>query len=119
MADVDNPTTHVEDQNLSEPRVQPVSPQNEGIDPLTESDTMYPAEDTKTVSEERTQATNNADHPTSSYEASQQAQTPAQDTTLADQEARNAQANTASTTPSDSAPTDGSGSANAGNAQQS
>lgn len=51
MADVDHPKTHVEDQNLTEPRVQPESPQREGIDPLTESDTMYPNHDTKAESE--------------------------------------------------------------------
>lgn len=51
MADVDHPKTHVEDQvekgDVTLPRKQPLSPQHEGIDPLTESDTMYPAENTK------------------------------------------------------------------------
>lgn len=47
MADRENPKTHVEDQDLKAPRKQPLSPQHEGIDPLTESDTMYPATDTK------------------------------------------------------------------------
>lgn len=51
MADADHPKTHVEDQDLSEPRVQPESPHREGIDPLTEGDTMYPKEDTKAESE--------------------------------------------------------------------
>jgi hypothetical protein len=51
MADVDHPKTHVEDQDLEAPRKQPESPQHEGIDPLTESDTMYPAENTKDLSE--------------------------------------------------------------------
>lgn len=47
MADVDHPKTHVEDQDIDLPRKQPESPQREGIDPLTESDTMYPAENVK------------------------------------------------------------------------
>ena len=47
MADVDHPKTHVEDQDIDLPRKQPESPQREGIDPLTESDTMYPREDVK------------------------------------------------------------------------
>lgn len=48
MADVDHPKTHVEEQvkngDVELPRKQPESPKHEGIDPLTESDTMYPAE---------------------------------------------------------------------------
>lgn len=44
MADVDHPKTHVEDQDVDLPRKQPESPKHEGIDPLTESDTLYPAE---------------------------------------------------------------------------
>lgn len=55
MADVDHPKTHVEDQaakgEVDLPRKQPESPHHEGIDPLTESDTMYPAEDTKGATE--------------------------------------------------------------------
>lgn len=51
MADRDHPKTHVEDQKLKKVREQPLSPQNEGIDPLTESDTMYPAENVKEASE--------------------------------------------------------------------
>lgn len=52
MADVDHPKTHVEDDKDAKlPRKQPESPHHEGIDPLTESDTMYPAEDTKGASE--------------------------------------------------------------------
>lgn len=48
MADVDHPKTHIEDQEDADlPRVQPESPKREGIDPLTESDTMYPREDVK------------------------------------------------------------------------
>lgn len=48
MADIDHPKTHVEDQKDVElPRKQPLSPQNEGIDPLTESDTLYPRHDDK------------------------------------------------------------------------
>lgn len=52
MADVDHPKTHVENDDSAElPRTQPLSPQHEGIDPLTESDTLYPREDTKAESE--------------------------------------------------------------------
>lgn len=59
MADVDNPKTHVEnDSDAKLPRVQPESPRRtgnerfvEGIDPLTEGDTMYPSSDTKSDSE--------------------------------------------------------------------
>lgn len=51
MADINHPKTHVEDQELDSLRRQPLSPQHEGIDPLTESDTMLPREDTKTESE--------------------------------------------------------------------
>jgi hypothetical protein len=55
MADVDNPKTHIEDQvekgEVELPRTQPESPKHEGIDPLTESDTMYPAEETRSDSE--------------------------------------------------------------------
>lgn len=52
MADVDNPKTHVEnDPDAELPRQQPESPKHEGIDPLTEGDTMYPSEDTKSDSE--------------------------------------------------------------------
>lgn len=42
MADREHPKTHVEDQDLKGLRKQPLSPQHEGIDPLTESDTMLP-----------------------------------------------------------------------------
>lgn len=51
MADRDHPKTHVEDQDLKKPRKQPLSPQREGIDPLTESDTMYSAENVKADAE--------------------------------------------------------------------
>lgn len=47
MADRAHPKTHVEDQDIDGLRKQPLSPRNEGIDPLTESDTMLPREDTK------------------------------------------------------------------------
>lgn len=51
MADIDHPKTHVEDdKDVKLPRKQPESPKHEGIDPLTESDTMYPAENTKSES---------------------------------------------------------------------
>lgn len=46
MADREHPKTHVEDQDLKKPRTQPLSPRHEGIDPLTESDKMYPREET-------------------------------------------------------------------------
>lgn len=46
MADRKHPDTHVEDQNVKGVRKQPLSPIGEGIDPLTESDTMHSAEDT-------------------------------------------------------------------------
>lgn len=51
MADRAHPKTHVEDQDLDGLRRQPLSPLHEGIDPLTESDTMLPREDTKSESE--------------------------------------------------------------------
>lgn len=52
MADVDHPNTHVENQEDADlPRTQPESPKHSGIDPLTEGDTMYPSEDTKSESE--------------------------------------------------------------------
>ena len=51
MADRKHPKTHVEDQDLDGLRKQPLSPLHEGIDPLTESDTMLPREDTKSESE--------------------------------------------------------------------
>lgn len=40
MADRKHPKTHVEDQDIKGLREQPLSPQHEGIDPLTEGDTM-------------------------------------------------------------------------------
>lgn len=52
MADREHPKTHVENQeDVDLPRTQPLSPQREGIDPLTESDTMYPAQETRKESE--------------------------------------------------------------------
>ena len=51
MADRKHPKTHVEDQDIDGLRKQPLSPRHEGIDPLTESDTMLPREDTKSESE--------------------------------------------------------------------
>lgn len=60
MADVDHPKTHVEDQaakgEVDLPRKQPKSPQHEGIDPLTESDTMYPRYDDKGDTEREAKA---------------------------------------------------------------
>ena len=53
MADRAHPKTHVEDQDLDGLRKQPLSPRHEGIDPLTESDTMLPREDTKSESEKK------------------------------------------------------------------
>lgn len=53
MADVDHPKTHVENQKDVElPRKQPESPKHEGIDPLTESDTMYPADGDRVSADE-------------------------------------------------------------------
>lgn len=46
MADREHPKTRVKDQDVDSLRKQPLSPQNEGIDPLTESDTMLPRENT-------------------------------------------------------------------------
>lgn len=37
--------------DVNEPNIQPESPQHEGIDPLTTSETMYPRENTKAESE--------------------------------------------------------------------
>lgn len=51
MADRDHPKTHVEDQDLEELRKQPESPLHEGIDPLTEGDTMLPRENVKADAE--------------------------------------------------------------------
>lgn len=87
MADVDHPKTHVEDQDIDLPRKQPESPKHEGIDPLTESDTMYPRENVqegaaKFNKKEEKLATENAES-----EASEK------DSTVADQEARNARVN--------------------------
>lgn len=63
MADADHPKTHIEDQeNVDLPRTQPESPHREGIDPLTESDTMYPAEETRAVSEKQTKRENSTAH---------------------------------------------------------
>jgi len=48
MADIDHPKTPVEkDKDAELPRTQPKSPKHEGIDPLTEGDTMYPSTDTQ------------------------------------------------------------------------
>lgn len=67
MADVNHPKTHVEDQDIDLPRKQPVSPKHEGIDPLTESDTMYPREDVKGNASEANKAEEkNADEKKSS-----------------------------------------------------
>jgi hypothetical protein len=60
MADRDHPKTHVEDQKLKGVRKQPLSPQNEGIDPLAESDTLLPRDDTKADSEKLEQKTEKA-----------------------------------------------------------
>ena len=59
MADREHPKTHVENQeDVTLPRTQPLSPQREGIDPLTESDTMYPAQETRRESEKLTKKEN-------------------------------------------------------------
>lgn len=79
MADADHPKTHIEDQeNVDLPRTQPESPHREGIDPLTESDTMYPAENTKDVSTKQTKRENSTEHV-----ADNSAQTVADQTALA------------------------------------
>ncbi len=96
MADVDHPKTHVEDQDLKEPRKQPESPQHEGIDPLTEGDTMYPKEDTKAEGAKLAKKQATAPRETQSDDAAE--------ATTKDQEERNARANT----PSEDQPTDGS-----------
>ena len=95
MADVDNPKTHVEDQvergDIDLPRTQPESPHREGIDPLTEGDTMYPAEDTKSDSEklDRKQEKKAAEE----AESGEPTSSPAEQT-VADQEERDAKAAT-------------------------
>lgn len=89
MADVDNPKTHVEDQDVDLPRKQPESPHREGIDPLTESDTMYPAENVKANAARAQKREEKA-----ALEAQENADDSDVDTTVADQEERNAQANT-------------------------
>lgn len=40
------------DEEIKTPNVQPESPQNEGVDPLTEGGTLYPRENTKKESAE-------------------------------------------------------------------
>lgn len=92
MADIDHPKTHVEDQDLDEPRKQPKSPRHEGIDPLTESDTMYPASNTKSDSEKLARKEEKA------------ATESDKDTTVEDQEERNAVANTPNKVLNDDAP---------------
>jgi hypothetical protein len=89
MADVDHPKTHVEDQDIDLPRKQPESPKHEGIDPLTESDTLYPRENVKANA-----ARFNAKEEKAAQEAAENPDESAVDTTVADQEERNAQANT-------------------------
>lgn len=91
MADVDHPKTHVEDQDLESPRKQPESPKHEGIDPLTESDTMYPREDVKGNAEKLAKKENKAAEK-SVGEVSEADQKTAD--TVADQQELNARANT-------------------------
>lgn len=52
MADRDNPTVHAKP---DETMKQPLSPQNEGIDPLTEANTLLPRVDDKGDSERVTE----------------------------------------------------------------
>lgn len=88
MADVDHPKTHVEDQDVDLPRKQPESPKREGIDPLTESDTMYPRENTKDVAEKfnkKEEKTAVADREADEAKVAE---------TVSDQQEVNAQANT-------------------------
>lgn len=92
MADVDHPKTHVEDQDIDLPRTQPESPHHEGIDPLTESDTMYPAEDVqkgaaKANRAEEKDAIEDLENPDEAEP------TPAEET-VSDQQEVNARANT-------------------------
>ena len=71
MADRAHPKTHVEDQDIDGLRKQPLSPRHEGIDPLTESDTMLPREDTKSESEKiADENTSGASKPTESETSS-------------------------------------------------
>jgi hypothetical protein len=95
MADVDNPKTHVEDQvergDVDLPRTQPESPHREGIDPLTEGDTMYPSEDTKSESEKLARKEEKA--AAEEAESGEPTVSPAQQT-VTDQEERDAKANT-------------------------
>ncbi len=89
MADVDHPKTHVEDQeNVDLPRTQPESPHREGIDPLTESDTMYPAENTKDLSEKQTKKDNAKAYeaPASTVTPSTDSEEPARDEATASRE---------------------------------
>lgn len=57
--------------------VQPEAPKNEGVDPLTEGNRLYPRNDEGSDENVKTEA-------------------PAKDSTVTDQEARNAEANTPS-----------------------
>lgn len=87
MADVDHPKTHVEDdKDVKLPRKQPESPHREGIDPLTEGDTMYPAENTKSASERLSKKEAEAERDTTADEQVA--------TTVADQEELNARSAT-------------------------
>lgn len=62
MADREHPKTHVEnDKDVDLPRKQPLSPQHEGIDPLTESDTMYSRENVKADAEKFAKNENRAE----------------------------------------------------------
>lgn len=89
MADADNPKTHVENQNIDLPRKQPESPKHEGIDPLTESDTMYPREEVKSEADKLHRREYNAEpEPTEEEQAAED--------TVADQEARAANPKNAS-----------------------
>lgn len=83
MADREHPKTHVEDQDLKGKRKQPLSPKHEGIDPLTEGDTMLPREDVKGDSKK-----------VSKKEAEEPVNTEVSEQTVADQEERDAVAGT-------------------------
>ena len=87
MADRDHPRTHIEDDKDAElPRKQPLSPQHSGIDPLTEGDTMYPAENTKTAGERLAKKESAEEYDSTADDNTAQ--------TVADQEELNARANT-------------------------
>lgn len=71
---------------MAEKKVQPKSPQHEGVDPLTKGERLYPRTNTKDVSEKRTKELSEAPRDDESDKKVAQ--------TVADQEELNAKANT-------------------------